>query len=59
MRYLFELKQQIESTREELDVAAQKEIGGAECYQLSIRLDKLIADYIQFKEDKVQLQNCS
>lgn len=59
MKYLLELKEQIENTREELNVVAQKGLNRAECYQLSVRLDKLIADYMQLKEEKVQLRHCS
>jgi len=29
-----------------------------ECYEVSLQLDKLIEDYIQYKE-KTQLLNCS
>lgn len=59
MAYLLELKRQIECVREELNVAVQNGVDGAECYRISIKLDKLIADYMQLKEDKVQLRNCS
>lgn len=58
MRHLLELRKQIESVREELDVAVQNGVEGTECYQISIRMDKLIADYMQLKEEKVQLRNC-
>lgn len=59
MKHLLELKEQIESTREELNAAAQRGIRERECYQISIRLDRLIADYMQLKEDEVQLRHCS
>ena len=58
MRYPLELMEQIESVREKLDAAVQDGVEGTECYQLSLRLDKLIADYMQLT-DKVQLRNCS
>lgn len=59
MRYMFELREQIEKTRKELDVAAQKGLEGAECYQISLRLDRMIADYMRLKEEKIQLWHCS
>ncbi len=59
MRHLLELKEQIENVREELDVAVRNGVEGTECYQISIQLDRLIADYMQLKEEKIQLRNCS
>ncbi|WP_075718802.1 Spo0E family sporulation regulatory protein-aspartic acid phosphatase [Roseburia sp. 499] len=59
MRHLLELKREIESVREELDVAVQNGVEGTECYEISLQLDSLIADYMQLKEDKIQLRNCS
>lgn len=56
---MFELREQIEKTRKELDVAAQKGLEGAECYQISLRLDRMIADYMRLKEEKIQLWHCS
>ena len=44
--------------RKELDVAVEKNVQTPECYQVSLQLDKLIEDYIQYKE-KTQLLNCS
>lgn len=58
MRHLLELQKKIESVRKELDVAVEKDVAGQECYEISIRLDRLIADYMQLKEEKVQLRNC-
>ncbi len=58
MRHLLELQKEIEGVRKELDVAVQSGVAGQECYEISIRLDKLIADYMQLKEEKVQLRNC-
>lgn len=57
MGHLLELKEQIEHVREELNVAVQNGVKGTECYQISIRLDRLIADYMQLKEEKIQLHN--
>lgn len=59
MRHLLELKREIESVREELDVAVQNGLEGTKCYEISLQLDSLIADYMQLKEDKIQLRNCS
>lgn len=58
MRHMLELKREIETVRKKLDAAAGTEICGADCYQLSVQLDKLIAEYMQLDEEKVQLLNC-
>lgn len=58
MRHMLELKREIESVRKKLDAAARAEICGADCYQLSVQLDKLIAEYMQMDEDKIQLLHC-
>lgn len=58
MKRLQELQREIERVRKELDVAAGKDIRARECYQTSVRLDKLIEDYIQFTEEEVRLRDC-
>lgn len=58
MRHMLELKREIETVRKKLDAAAKTEICGEDCYQLSVQLDKLIAEYMQLKEEKVQLLHC-
>ncbi len=58
MNYLLDLQKEIENVRKELDVAVEKNVQTPECYQVSLQLDKLIEDYIQYKE-KTQLLNCS
>ncbi|MCI8483034.1 MAG: Spo0E family sporulation regulatory protein-aspartic acid phosphatase [Lachnospiraceae bacterium] len=58
MNYLLELQKEIETVRKELDVAAGKDVSAQECYQVSIQLDRLIEDYMQYKEE-VQLLHCS
>lgn len=58
MNYLLDLQKEIENVRKELDVAVEKDVQTPECYQVSLQLDKLIEEYIQYKE-KTQLLNCS
>ncbi|MFG6384493.1 MAG: Spo0E family sporulation regulatory protein-aspartic acid phosphatase [Lachnospiraceae bacterium] len=58
MNNLLDLQKEIENVRKELDVAVEKNVQTPECYQVSLQLDKLIEDYIQYKE-KTQLLNCS
>ena len=53
MNYLSELKSKIETVRKRLDVAVGKDVCAPACYQMSVQLDKLIEDYMQYK-DKVQ-----
>lgn len=50
MEHLLELQEEIENIRKELDMAIEKDILTPECYQISLRLDKLIEDYMQYKE---------
>lgn len=58
MNNLLDSQKEIENVRKELDVAVEKNVQTPECYQVSLQLDKLIEDYIQYKE-KTQLLNCS
>ena len=58
MKYLQELQSEIEKVRNELDVAAEQNVSARECYKTSIRLDKLIEDYMQYTKDKVNFRNC-
>ena len=58
MKHLLELQREIEVVRKELDVVAEKNVWAPECYQMSVRLDKLIEDYMKYKEEKIQLLNC-
>lgn len=55
MNRLSELRKEIETVREELDVAvsAGKGVRTPECRRVSIRMDKLIEAYMQCRE-KVQ-----
>lgn len=55
MNRLSELQREIETVREELDVAilAGKGVGTPECRRVSVRMDKLIEAYMQCRE-KVQ-----
>lgn len=57
MNDLLKLQKEIEIVRKKLDVAAGKNVWAPECYQMSIQLDKLIEDYMQYKEE-IQLLNC-
>ncbi len=56
MNHLSELK--IEIVRKELDVAVQGDEWAPECYQVSVRLDALIEDYMQY-EEKIRLLSYS
>lgn len=58
MKHLLELQKEIEVVRKELNVVAEKNVWAPECYQTSIRLDKLIEEYMQYKEEKFHLLNC-
>ena len=55
MNRLSELQREIETVREELDVAvlAGKGVRTPECRRVSVRMDKLIEAYMQYRE-KVQ-----
>lgn len=57
MERLGELRKEIETVRKELDVAAAVDLSTEECYQISLRLDRLIADYMQYTKEE-RLQNC-
>ncbi|MCI8300418.1 MAG: Spo0E family sporulation regulatory protein-aspartic acid phosphatase [Lachnospiraceae bacterium] len=58
MEYLQELQSEIEKVRNELNVAAEQNVRNGDCYQTSVRLDKLIEDYMQYTKDKVHFRNC-
>lgn len=58
MKSLQELQKEIEIARKELNIVAEKDIRTPECYQVSVLLDKLIEDYMQYDEEKFPLQNC-
>lgn len=58
MSYLSELKREIEIVRKELDVAVKENEWAPECYQVSVRLDRLIEDYMQY-EEKIRLLSYS
>lgn len=58
MKHLLELQREIEMVRKELNVVAEKSVWTQECYQTSVQLDKLIEDYMQYKEDECRLLNC-
>ena len=53
MRPLLELKKQIETVRKELNISAENGLDREECYKISLRLDGLIADYMQLKRDEI------
>lgn len=57
MEKLGKLRKEIETVRKELDVAAAVDLSTEECYQISLRLDRLIDDYMQYTKEK-RLQNC-
>ncbi len=58
MKDLQELQREIEIVRKELNIVAEKGLRTLECRQTSARLDKLIEDYMQYKEEKFHLRNC-
>ena len=49
MRSLQELQKEIEIVRKELNIVAEKDIRTPECYQVSVRLDKLTPLYNFYK----------
>lgn len=51
MKQLSELQREIEAVRKELDAAARESVRSSECYRISIRLDRLMEDYMQFKTE--------
>lgn len=53
-----ELQSEIERVRQELDVVAAENLGTRECYLTSVRLDKLIEDYMQYTKDEYHLRDC-
>ena len=58
MKRLQELQSEIERVRQELDVVAAENLGTRECYLTSVRLDKLIEDYMQYTKDEYHLREC-
>ncbi|MEG0961392.1 MAG: aspartyl-phosphate phosphatase Spo0E family protein [Lachnospiraceae bacterium] len=50
-RHLLELQSEIEKVRQELDAVASENVQGVECYQISVKLDKLIEAYMQSKQE--------
>lgn len=58
MEKLGELQKEIESVRKELDVVAADDVNAEECYQTSLRLDRLIEDYMRYTKEKYHLENC-
>ncbi len=57
MNKIGELRQEIETVRRELDVVAAEDVSTEECYRISLRLDRLMEDYMQYTKEK-HLQNC-
>ncbi len=58
MEKLGELQKEIEIVRKELDVVAAEDVGADKCYQASVRLDRLIEDYMRYTKEKYHLENC-
>lgn len=57
MKNLGELQKEIEAVRKELDVVAAVDVSTEECYRISLRLDRLIEDYMRYTKEK-HLRNC-
>lgn len=52
MKKMLEIRKEIEMVRKELDVvAATTGVSTEECYQISLRLDRLIEDYMLWHEE--------
>lgn len=52
MKKMQEMRKEIEMVRKELDVvAATTGVSTEECYQISLRLDRLIEDYMFWNEE--------
>ena len=58
MEKLGELQTEIEIVRKELDVVAADGINAEKCYQTSVRLDRLIEDYMRYSKEKYHLEKC-
>lgn len=53
MKKMLEIRKEIEMVRKELDVvAATTGVSTEECYQISLRLDRLIEDYMLWHEER-------
>lgn len=50
MEHLLELQQEIEDARRKLDAAAKTDVRSLECYRISVQLDKLIEEYLQYEK---------
>lgn len=57
MKKLGELQKEIETVRKELDVVAAVDVRTEECYRISLRLDRLMEDYMRYTKDK-RLRSC-
>lgn len=57
MKKLGELQKEIETVRKELDVVAAVDVSTEECYRISLRLDRLMEDYMRYTKDK-RLRSC-
>lgn len=57
MNKLGELQKKIETVRKELDVVAEVDVGTEECYRISLRLDRLLEDYMRYTKEK-NLRSC-
>ncbi len=51
MERLSELQKEIEKVRRELNEAARISVRSPECYQVSLRLDRLLEDYLVTKKE--------
>lgn len=58
MEKIAELQREIEVVRKELDVVAAADVSAEECYQASLRLDRLIEDYMRYTKEEYHLQDC-
>lgn len=55
MKEMLEIRKEIEMVRKELDVVAATGVSAEECYQISLRLDRLIEDYMQYTQEELRL----
>lgn len=53
MKKMQEIRKEIEMVRKELDVVAAAGVNTEECYQISLRLDRLIEDYMLWHEGEI------
>lgn len=58
MEKLGELQREIEIVRKELDVVVADGVDAEECYQTSLRLDRLIEDYMLYTKENFHLEKC-